>query len=57
MGDVRLLEGATKMEGRLEICKNNAWGTVCQLLWDRLDTRVVCRQLGYSVIGKLLNML
>ena len=53
--DVRLLEGATKMEGRLEICKNNVWRTVCQSLWDRLDSRVVCQQLGYSVIGKLSN--
>ena len=53
-GDVRLLEGATRLEGRVEICKNNAWGTVCDNGWDTVDARVVCRQLGYSVAGRLL---
>ena len=50
-GDIRLLEGITALEGRVEICKNNAWGTVCDNGWDTVDARVVCRQLGYSVAG------
>ena len=53
-GDVRLLEGSTRLEGRVEICKNNVWGTVCHTGWTVEDARVVCRQLGYSVVGKLL---
>ncbi len=51
-GDIRLLEGSTRQEGRVEICKNNAWGTVCHSGWSIADARVVCRQLGYSVVGK-----
>ena len=50
-GDVRLLEGSTRLEGRVEFCKNNAWGTVCDSGWGTNDARVVCRQLGFSVTG------
>ena len=51
-GDVRLLEGSTSLEGRVEVCKNNGWGTVCDDGWGKSDATVVCRQLGLSVAGK-----
>ena len=50
-GEVRLVEGTTRLEGRVELCRNNAWGTVCHTSWDKPDARVVCRQLGLSVAG------
>ena len=51
-GDIRLIEGSTSLEGRVEICKHNVWGTVCDNSWNTPDARIVCRQLGWSVAGQ-----
>jgi deleted-in-malignant-brain-tumors protein 1 len=49
-GEVRLVN-ATYSEGRLEICRHDEWGTVCDLMWDSSDAGVVCRQLGLQATG------
>ena len=44
--------GGTKdYEGRLEVCINNVWGTVCGIQWDSQDTMVACKQLGHQELG------
>ena len=38
--------GNVETEGRVEICINNAWGSVCESGFTREEATVVCRQLG-----------
>ena len=46
-GTVQLVGGGLSYRGRVEICINGVWGTVCDNNWGSSDARVVCRQLGF----------
>ena len=50
-GDLRLTGKVTATSGRLEVCYNRAWGTVCSYGWGSTDSRVACRQLGFQPSG------
>ena len=54
-GTVRL-RGGGSYYGRVEVCVNNIWGTICSDFWDYEDASVVCGQLGYSQYGKYVKL-
>ena len=57
-GDVRLVGGSNEYEGRVEICINQVWGTICSgssySRWGVTDGKIVCKQLGHQEFGKCM---
>ena len=54
-GTIRLV-GQSSNEGRVEICINGVWGTVCNDSWDSRDARVVCRELRLPYTGTQMEI-
>lgn len=57
-GDVRLVSrtGYT-FEGRVEVCANGDWGSVCDNGWDVNDVQVLCRHLNISTTGMYIDII
>ena len=53
-GQMRLVGGQTKREGRLEVCLNSDgnFGTLCDKQWSLALMRIPCRYMGYAEEGE-----
>ncbi len=52
-GEVRLQDHISSVrEGRVEMCLNRVWGTVCSDQFSDDDAQVVCSQMDFDRIGK-----
>ena len=51
---MRLVGGGHELEGRVEVCYEDEYGSVCGSGFNQHAAAVVCRQLGYSSLyGKI----
>ena len=50
---VRLVDGGSYNEGRVEVYYNGRWGTVCNDGWNDNYASLVCAQLGFGSSGRL----
>ena len=53
---VRLVDGPSAREGRLEVYYNSSWGTVCDDGFTKETARVVCYILGYGYVIDAQNI-
>ena len=58
-GEVQLVNSSVSNEGRVEVCIRNNWSSVCATggSWGNDDAEVVCRQLGYTPAGELIEQI
>ena len=52
---MRLVGGHSNAEGRVEICVDGDWGTVCDDHWSLEEAAVTCSQLGFSNTGTIIE--
>ena len=46
--DIRLVNGFTYREGRVEVCVDGRWGTVCGEGWGDTEAGLVCARLEFN---------
>ena len=54
-GRVLLVDGHNLKEGRVQLCHNGEWHSICADTWSQMDAEadIVCSTLGYSAqLGK-----
>ena len=46
--EVRLVGGSRPDNGRVQVCFNGVWGSVCSSGFGEPEAQVTCRNLGFS---------
>ena len=41
-----MIGGRSVLEGRVELCLDGEWGTICDNFWSNFDAITVCRELA-----------
>ena len=50
-GETRLVGSDIQSAGRVELCIDATWTTICDANWDLRDAQVACQHFGYSPYG------
>lgn len=53
-GDIRLTDGSTQYEGRVEVCFNGVWGAICDSHWTDIEASTACKTLGHQPYGIII---
>ena len=51
---MRLVSGLSNREGRVEVCVDGRWGTVCGEGWGDTEAGLVCARLGFPATSEKL---
>ena len=54
---MRLADGVLAQEGRVEVCVNGVWGSICGTGWNTIDGYVLCKEAGFDDAGLKLHIL
>lgn len=45
---IRLVNGSSIDEGRVEVYQDNQWSTICGKSWSNSEAQVLCQSLGFG---------
>ena len=49
--EIRIVGSPIPSIGRVEVCVNRTWGTICDTTWNEAAASLVCYNQGYSLYG------
>lgn len=53
--ELRLVNGANELQGRIEIEYYDVWGTICDDYFTIYSANVACRRLGYAAALRIIT--